>query len=575
VRTRPELDRSLSRGVSAWKALVVLLGVGCAVVLGLAQVTANSLSKQQQRGEAEVRKSLPQLVALEKESRAERAMAVSFAELGFRPEPDSVYRYSSTSVVLPTRHRVDVVFRAVRSEEGPLRGDAWETDPAGKLVHVVDRSSEATMFGVLRSWLGRSRDDTLAVGVATPEGAAVDRKKREPSTSEARRDEVRWIEFYIPEVDKLCCMAVGKDADLSCLSPLRALVGLQNRSYRIHAKAAETFPNCPGALALALSDEPQSLVDPISVAAAALGGSDPVRRAAGARLFAHLRDTMSKEPTSGLAALAPALSATDMALFGPAATAVASVEDRARRVAGGCRLADCAPVLEKRNDDEARPLLLAVEGVVPSVRETAPRLLRPLVACTADASCTERVGAAWALGYAGRPGRPAADALVSCLGAPPDGPLRGVAGRSLVRLGSDDESVVAGVREATQKAPESETRDAMLGVLVRYPSARSYACDALAKQAIAHIESVRNGAIAVLGRAGHACGETAVSFAPYLKKGSRYPQQESIRLLGLLGPSGKPYLLEMLSVPDLSEFTRRDLERALERADRPDPPDAL
>jgi hypothetical protein len=370
-------------------------------------------------------------------------------------------------------------------------------------------------------------------------------------------------------------MAVGKDADLSCLSPLRVLVDLQNRPHRIHADAAKTFPNCPGALALALSNEPQSLVDPISVATAALGGTEPMRRAAGARLFAHLRETVAKEPTSGLAALSPALSAADMALFGPAATAVALVEDRARRLAGGCRLADCSREFERRNNDEARPLLLAVEGVVPSVRATAPRLLRPLVACAADAACTDRVGAAWALGYAGGSGRAPADALVSCLGAPPDGPLRGVAARSLVRIGSDDESVVAGVREAAQKAPESEARDALLGVLVRYPSTRGYACDALAKQALAHIESVRNGAMAVLGRAGHACGEAAVSFAPYLKGTSRYPQQESIRLLGLFGPSGRPYLLEMLTVPDLDEYTRRDVQRALERADRPDESDGL
>ena len=553
----------------------VLVLIGCALIGGIAVVKAISLSNEYQRGEAEVRRTLGQLVILEKESLAERNTPVALDELGFRNPADGVYRYSAIIATIPNRRKIDLVLRAVREGDPPLRGDAWETDCEGKIQHVVDRSTETTMGGVLRYWFIRywfirHRGDSPTIGLTTREAAAEDAKKRQPSASEAASDRARWIEFHSWDVEKGCCRAVGKDADLCCLKPLRTLIELQNRPYRIHTGAAEAFPQCPAALVLALSDEPQSLIDPMAVASAALRSADPVRRAAGARLFAHLRDAVASEPGSAFAILAPSLEGTDMALFGPAATAVASVEARARMLAGSCRLADCSSELERRRIEEARPLLSEVEAVLPSVRQTAPRLLHPLIACAGDAGCTDRLGAAWALGLSGHPGRMAANALVSCLATSGDNPLRAVAERSLVRIGTDDESVVAAVRDAAPKAPSGDAQDTLLGILVRYRSTRDFACGALAQHAVEHIGSVRNSAAAALGRAGGVCGDVAISFAPYLKGTDLFAREESIRMLGLLGASGKPYLLEALQTPDLPDFTRLQIEQAIARADRPD-----
>lgn len=554
------------------RVFVALLVLVCAVAAGVALVRANTLSREYQKGEAEVRRSLPELVVLEKESLADRGMPVALDVLGYRPPTGSAYRYSATVAVIPTRRKIDVVLRAVRGGDDRLRGDVWETDCRGAVVHVVDRSREATLWRVLRSWVKRSDSDSPAIGLATPEAALADRKKREPSDAEARRDQELWIEFHSWDVEKGCCRAIGKDADLCCLSPLRILVNLQSRSHRIHAAAGENFPRCPAALALALADEPQSLLDPLTVASAAFASADPIRRAAGARLLGQLRDVVWTKPTAGFAALAPALGGTDIALFAPAATALASVEDRAWRLASGCRLADCSSALEQRQIEQARPLLREIESVIPAVRKAAPALLTPLVACASDPECVDRVGAAWALGQTGRPGRSAADPLIACLAAPPDGPLRGVAERSLIRIGSDDETVVTEVRDAAGRAPAGEMRNTLLGVLVHFPSARAAACTALAEDAVAHIGSVRNSAISVLGRAGSACGDVASSFAPFLKNASPFPRQESIRVLGLLGPSGKPYLQEALAAADLPAFSRLDLERALARTNQPDEP---
>jgi hypothetical protein len=210
--------------------------------------------------------------------------------------------------------------------------------------------------------------------------------------------------------------------------------------------------------------------------------------------------------------------------------------------------------------------------MIPAVRETAPKLVDHLVACAADGACADRVGAAWALSEAGRSGRRAGLALVSCLGGPADGPLRSTAARTLVKIGTDDDAVVAVVREAADKTTAEDVHAALLGVLVRFSSTRGFACRALADDAVKRIEGVRNPSAGVLGHAGHACGEVAASLAPFVKSSRPLPRQESIRLLGLLGASGKPYLFEALTASDLPFYTRRDLERALARADEPDEP---